>query len=70
MFNRLNLGQKLTSVLVVVLLATFFVGGLVLRHSSERLVRQSAMLSAEAINKSNIDMVDVSSPRSSVVQIA
>jgi methyl-accepting chemotaxis protein len=59
MLSRMNLGQKLTAVLVLVLLATFVVGGLILESSSVKLIKQSASSSAASINKTLADMVDV-----------
>lgn len=59
MFQKMNLGQKLTSVLVLVLLMTFLVGAVVLETFSSRLIKQSAVSSAETMNKLLVDMVDV-----------
>jgi methyl-accepting chemotaxis protein-2 (aspartate sensor receptor) len=59
MFRMNSLGQKLTSVIVGVLLVAFAVGSVVLNQVSDKLIREAATGSVESVNATMLDMVDV-----------
>ncbi|TYC59686.1 methyl-accepting chemotaxis protein [Zoogloea oleivorans] len=59
MFRNSSLGQKLTAVIVAVLLLAFAVGSVVLSRFSDRLVTEAATTSVETVNATVLDMVDV-----------
>ena len=59
MFRNSSLGQKLTAVIVAVLLLAFAVGSVVLSRFSNRLVTEAATTSVETVNATVLDMVDV-----------
>ena len=59
MFRMNSLGQKLTSVIVGVLLVAFAVGSVVLSQVSDKLIREAATGSVESVNATMLDMVDV-----------
>ena len=59
MLRNINLGQKLTAVLIAVLLLAFAIGAIVLTRVADQLVRESAAASVETINGTVVDMVDV-----------
>jgi len=58
-FRIKSLGQKLTAVIVAVLLLAFAVGSVVLNQVSDRLVTEAATSSVESVNGTVLDMVDV-----------
>ena len=59
MFRIKSLGQKLTAVIVAVLLLAFAVGSVVLNQVSDRLVTEAATSAVESVNATVLDMVDV-----------
>ncbi len=59
MFRIKSLGQKLTAVIVAVLLLAFAVGSVVLNQVSDRRVTEAATHSVESVNATVLDMVDV-----------
>lgn len=59
MLQNLNLGQKLTAFLIAVLILAFLIGALVLNRVSGKIIKETAAVSAETINKAVVDMVDV-----------
>ncbi|MDD3352186.1 methyl-accepting chemotaxis protein [Zoogloea sp.] len=59
MFRNSSLGQKLTVVIVGVLLVALLVGSVVLGRASDRLVTETATQSVETVNATVLDMVDV-----------
>jgi methyl-accepting chemotaxis protein len=59
MFRNSSLGQKLTAVIVAVLLVAFAIGSIVLSRFSDRLVTEAATSTVETLNTTVLDMVDV-----------
>jgi len=57
--QNMNLGQKLTIVLIGVLLIAFAIGAGVLTRATDRQVHEAAASSVQTINSTVVDMVDV-----------